>query len=90
MELLGWVGRYLGKVSRLEGGPYLLQGHWFHLHVEMIALEILVNHSNVPSEDQKLSNSPSSITRKMLLGESAGGALCLLEVLRRPIVLPLE
>jgi len=42
------------------------------------------------SEDQKLLNSPSSTTRKMLLGESAGGALCLPEVLRHLMGPPQE
>ena len=73
----------------MEGGPYLLQSHWFHLQVDKF-IGSTKNHSNVPSEDQKLSNSPSSTTRKMLLGESAGGALCLPEVPLHLMVPPLE
>ena len=78
----------------MEGGPYLLQSHGFHLHIdETSALDIgKIFHDNVRNEDQKLLNSPGSKIKRMLLGESAGGALCLPEVLRRPMsmVLPLE
>ena len=53
-------------------------------------MESNANHDNVPSEDQKLSNSLSSTTRRMLLEESAGGALCLPEVPRHLMVPPPE
>ena len=88
--MLGWGGRYLGwKISHLEGGPYLLQSHWLHLHVDKF-IGSIINHNNVLSEDRKPSNSPSSTTRKMLLEELVGDALHLPEVLRHLMAPPLE